>query len=163
MVLIPAKMTGMTKGSGSGNRREDQPTWQSVTAVGMLTTIVAEQLDYTRSQLSLVEQARPSRPDARVLDDETVAETLRVYGTMADDHRSLFAEQGRRRQAEPTLTPADRAQVDAYVELVAEQLAALDAILTLARQIEGHTIEKVLATSDLELGLQALLDGGHIR
>lgn len=82
---------------------------------------------------------------------------------MADDYRSLFAEQGRRWQAEPTLTPADRAQVDAYVALVAEQVAALDAILALAREIEGHTIEKVLATSDLELGLQALLGGGRIR
>jgi len=129
----------------------------------MLTTIVAEQLEHTHSQLALLEQARPSRPNARVLDDETVAETLRVSGTMADDYRSLFAEQGRRWQAQATLTPADRGQVDAYVELVAEQRAALDAILVLARQIEGHTIEKVMATSDLELGLQALLGGWHIR
>ncbi|MGH3513178.1 MAG: hypothetical protein ACRDRB_12980 [Pseudonocardiaceae bacterium] len=153
----------MTKRSRSGIGRRDQPTWQPVAAVGMLTTIVAEQLEYTRSQLALLEQARPTRPDARVLDDKTVGETLRVYETMADDYRSLFAEQGRRWQAEPTLTPADRAQVDAYVELVAEQLAALDAILALARQIEGHTIEKVLAKSDLELGIEALLGGGHIR
>ncbi|MGH3772142.1 MAG: hypothetical protein ACRDRW_12230 [Pseudonocardiaceae bacterium] len=75
----------MTKGSRSGTGRENQPTWQPVATVGMLTTIVAE------------------------------------------------------------------------------QRAALDTILALAQQIEGHTIEKVLATSDRELGLRALLSGGHIR
>ncbi|MGH3833583.1 MAG: hypothetical protein ACRDRS_24630 [Pseudonocardiaceae bacterium] len=153
----------MTQGSRSGTGREDQPIWQPVTAVGMLTTIVAEQLEYTRSQLALLEQARPSRPDAKILDDHTVAETLRVYGTMSEDYRALFAEQGRRWRAETTLTPAARAKIDAYTELVTEQLAALDAILALAREIEGHTIEKVLATSDLELGIQALLGGRGIR
>ncbi|MGH9062219.1 MAG: hypothetical protein ACRDZY_22320, partial [Acidimicrobiales bacterium] len=71
----------MTKRSRSGIGRRDQPTWQPVAAVGMLTTIVAEQLEYTRSQLALLEQARPTRPDARVLDDKTVGETLRVYET----------------------------------------------------------------------------------
>jgi hypothetical protein len=96
--------------------REDQPTWQPLAAVGTLTSIVTEQLEHTRTQLALMEQARPSRPDARILDDHTVAETLRVYGQMAQDYRALFAEQGRRWQAQTTLSATQRAQVDAYVE-----------------------------------------------
>jgi len=33
-------------------------------------------------------------------------------------------------------------------------------MLALARQIQGHTIEKIMAKSDLELGLEALLGPG---
>lgn len=141
--------------------REDQPTWQPVTAVGMLTSVVTEQLEHTRTQLALMEQARPSRPDARILDDYTVTETLRVYGQMAQDYRTLFAEQGRRWQAQTTLNTTTRTAVDAYVELVEAQLRALDDILALTREIQGHTIEKIMVTSDLELGIEALL--GHLR
>ena len=32
-----------------------------------------------------------------------------------------------------------------------------DSVLALVQEIEGHTIEKILATSDLELGIEALL------
>ncbi len=141
----------------SGAGREDQPTWQPVAAVGVLTSVVAEQLEHTRSQLTLMQQARPSRPDAKILDDHTVSETLRVYGQMADDYRTLFAEQGRRWQAEPTLSTTSRVQVDTYVELVETHQAALDDILALTREIQGRTIEKIMAKSDLELGIEALL------
>jgi len=90
-----------------------------------------------------------------------VSETLRVYGQMADDYRDLFAEQGRRWQAETTLTTTSRRQVDAYVELVEAHRVALDDILGLTREIQGHTIEKIMAKSDLELGIEALL--GHLK
>ncbi len=62
----------------SGTERDEQPAWQPVAAVGMLTSVVQEQLDHTRAQLALMDQARPCRPDARILDDHTVSETLRV-------------------------------------------------------------------------------------
>ncbi len=154
-----ASMAKTTRRSKAG-RREQQPTWQPVTAVGILTATVAEQLDHTRAQLVLMEQARPTRPDAKILDDHTVSETLRVYGQMAADYHNLFAEQGRRWQAETTLSATQTTQVDAYVALVAEHLAALDDMLALTRQIQGRTIEKIMAKSDLELGIEALL--GHL-
>jgi hypothetical protein len=112
-----ARMTN-NRSRRSGAGREEAPSWQPVATVGMLTSVVAEQLERTRSQLALMKQARPSRPDAKILDDFTVSETLRVNGKMAQDYRDLFAEQGRRWQAETTLTATNRAQVDAYVELV---------------------------------------------
>jgi hypothetical protein len=156
-----ARMTNKrSRQSGAG--RENPPSWQPVTAVGMLTSVVAEQLEHTRAQLVLMEQARPARPDARILDDYTVSETLRVYGQMAQDYRTLFAEQGRRWQTETTLTTTTRTAVDAYVELVEAHLTALDDILALTREIQGHTIEKILAKSDLELGIEALLGPGYL-
>jgi hypothetical protein len=142
--------------SGAG-RAQCQPTWQPVAAVGMLTSVVAEQLEHTRAQLALMEQARPTRADARILDDHTVAETRRVYGQMAQDYRTLFAEQGRRWQAQSALTTATRPAVDAYAELVEAHLAALDDLLALTEEIQGHTVEKIMAKSDLEPGIEALL------
>ena len=154
-------MAKTSRRSGAG--RDDQPTWQPVAAVRMLTSVVAEQLEHTRAQLALMDQARPTRRDARILDDHTVTETLRVYGQMAQDYRTLFAEQGRRWQAETTPSTTTRTQVDAYVELVEHQLRALDDLLALTREIQGHTIEKIMAKSDLELGIEALLGPGYLR
>ncbi|HZD14339.1 MAG TPA: hypothetical protein VE196_04275 [Pseudonocardiaceae bacterium] len=51
--------------------------------------------------------ARPTRTDARILDDHTVSETLRVYGQMSADYRDLFTEQGRRWQADPALSATE--------------------------------------------------------
>jgi hypothetical protein len=85
-----------------------------------------------------------------------------VYGQMAQDYRTLFAEQGRRWQTQTTLTTTTRTAVDAYVELVEAHLTALDDILALTREIQGHTIEKILAKSDLELGIEALLGPGYL-
>jgi hypothetical protein len=144
-------------------RTQHQPTWQPVAAVEMLTTVVTEQLEHTRAQLALMEQARPTRPDARILDDHTISETLRVYGQMADDYHDLFAKQGRRWQAETTPATPTRQAIDAYVALVDAHRAALDDMLALTRQIQGHTIEKIMAKSDLELGIEALLGPGFQR
>jgi hypothetical protein len=147
--------------SGAG-RTQRQPTWQPVAAVGMLTAVVTEQLEHTRAQLALMEQARPSRPDARILDDHTVSETLRVYGQMAQDYRNLFAEQGRRWQTETIPATTARQAVDTYAQLVDAHQAALEDLLALAQQIQGHTIDKIMAKSDLELGIEALLGPGYL-
>jgi hypothetical protein len=158
-------MTRMTnkrsRPSGAGHTQR-QPIWQPVAAVGMLTAVVTEQLEHTRAQLALMEQARPNRPDARILDDHTVSETLRVYGQMAQDYRDLFAEQGRRWQTETTPATTTRQTVDTYAQLVDAHLAALEDLLALAQQIQGHTIDKIMAKSDLELGIEALLGPGYL-
>lgn len=136
----------------------EEPNWQPVSMVGPLTAMVAEQLADTRTMLGLLEQARPGRAGAKVLGDADVSETLRVYGVMATDYEHLFAEQGRRWQRSG-LSAAQRGAVEAYVALVEEHRQALAAILDLAREIEPWTIEKVLAKSDLELGIEALTNG----
>ena len=157
------RMTNKRSRRSGAVRTQHPPTWQPVDAVGMLTAVVAEQLAHTRAQLALMEQARPTRPDARILDDHTISETLRVYGQMAEDYRDLFAEQGRRWHAETTPATPTRHAIDAYVALVEAHRAALDDMLALTRQIQGHTIEKIMTKSDLELGIEALLGPGFQR
>lgn len=155
-------MTNKRSRRSGAVRTQHQPTWQPVAAVGMLTAVVAEQLAHTRAQLALMEQARPTRPDARILDDDTIFETLRVYGQMAEDYRDLFAEQGRRWQAETTPGTPTRHAIDGYGALVDAHLAALGDMLALTRQIQDHTIEKIMTKSDLELGIEALLGPGYL-
>ncbi len=136
--------TRRSQASGVGHAPRP-PIWRPVTAVGMLTAVVAEQLKHTRAQLAVLEQARPGRPDAKILDNYTVLETLRIYGQLAADYRSLFAEQGRRWHAETIADTPARHAVDAYIELVKANLAVLDELLTLAGQIQNHTLEKIMA------------------
>jgi hypothetical protein len=81
---------------------------------------------------------------------------------MAEDYRDLFAEQGRRWQAETTPGTPTRHAIDAYVALVAAHLTALGDMLALTRQIQDHTIEKIMTKSDLELGIEALLGPGYL-
>lgn len=137
--------------------RAEEPNWQPLSAVPLLAAMVAEQLADTRTMLGLLEEARPSRADAKVLGAEDVSETLRVYGEMAEDYEHLFAEQGRRWQ-ETDLTGPQCTAVEAYVSLVDAHRQALAAILDLAREIAPATIEKVLAKTDLELGIATLAD-----
>ena len=40
--------------------------------------------------------------------------------------------------------------------------AALDDMLALTRQIQGHTIEKTMTKNDLELGIEAILGPGYL-
>ena len=136
-------MTRRSPASGSGHLPRS-PIWRPVTAVGMLTAVVAEQLKHTRAQLALLEQARPGRPDARIVDNYTVSEILRLYGQLAADYRRLFAEQGRRWRAETSADTAARDAVEVYLELVTANLAVLDELLTLARQMQDHTLEKIM-------------------
>lgn len=126
--------TKRSRPSGTGRKRR-QPIWRPVAEIGMLTAVVTEQLKHTRDLLALMEQAQPSRPDARIIDNYTVSETLRIYGQMAVNYRSLFAEQGRRWQAETTSNAAIQQAVNAYTKLVDEHLAVLNELLTLTRQV----------------------------
>ena len=136
--------------SSVASRKPHPPIWRPVAAVEMLSAVVTEQLKHTRALLALMEQARPSRPDAMILDDYTVSEALRIYGQMAVDYRRVFAEQGRRWQAETPPDAAIRQAIDAYTKLVDEHLTVLDNLLPLARQVQNHTLEKIMAKSDLK-------------
>jgi len=137
-------MTAKTARPSGIGRKQRPPIWRPVAAVDMLTAVVTEQLKHTRALMTLIEQARPSRPDATILDDYTVSETLRIYGQMAIDYRRVFAEQGRRWQAETTSDVTIRQAIDAYAKLVDEHLTVLDDLLTQAQQVQNHTLEKIM-------------------
>src|ERR1700751_2386466 len=61
------------------------------------------------------------------------------------------------------LSVGQRHEVDRLTEQVGRCRIVIDSILSLAEQLKQGTIEKVLAKSDLELGLEFLLSKGKPR
>ena len=110
-----------------------EPTWQPLSAVGVLTAHIGEGITLARDQLTMLARAR-DRP--YLLDDATVTRLRAAFENTRED-TELFAEQGRRWQAAARWCrrPAR------------------------PRRRGPRRRDTVLATFDLELGLEALF--GH--
>ena len=134
-----------------------EPNWQPVTAVTMMAGMLTGQLAANREQLELLERARR---EPWLLDDATVDRVKKVFGVQRDD-MWLWEENGRRWQA-LDLDTATRAQVDGYMSLAAQFATTSTEVLALADELAGGTISKVMAKSDLELGIEALHRDGPI-
>ena len=93
-----------------------------------------------------------------VLDDATVARIIRVHQDQADD-LMLFQNQAGKWNAVPGLTPAQRAAVWEYEAAIGELRRLNAEVLAAAEQLKPVTIEALLARSDLEAGIKALLRG----
>jgi hypothetical protein len=88
-----------------------------------------------------------------------VADVERVIATWtvtAEDLDHLFAEQGRRWQHQAQATPHAR-DVERFCALVGEQRAIVGQIHPQAHELQAVTMERLLAKSDLEVGLDAIL------
>ncbi|MGH9011108.1 MAG: hypothetical protein ACRDYF_14840 [Acidimicrobiia bacterium] len=95
-----------------------------------------------------------------MLDDATLDRVERVWGQTLGDHW-LYVEQVARWKREP-LTPAQRQGVERLDGQVAALGEVLASILELAKELRHGTIDRVLAKSDLELGLESFLRGGDL-
>jgi hypothetical protein len=71
----------------------------------------------------------------------------------------LFQNQADRWKATPDLTGTQRDGVTAYEALIAELRQVNSEVLAVAAELAHGTIETVLAKSDLELGIEALMRG----
>jgi hypothetical protein len=100
-----------------------------------------------------------AREQPYVLDDMTVTWVMTVF-TQTRTDLALYGEQGRRWQG-LDLGATHRRDVDRFVDLVAAELDLVEQILALAEELKAATIERMLAKSDLELGLEAL--ARHLR
>jgi signal transduction histidine kinase len=95
------------------------------------------------------------RDRPQVLDDATVERSIKLH-TEQRDFLWVFAEQLARWRNEQPMD-AQRRELDRLEEQLERLRAVLDDILALAKELKQGTIERVLAKSDLELGLEALL------
>ncbi|MFI7135797.1 hypothetical protein ACIBQ1_59840 [Nonomuraea sp. NPDC050153] len=143
----------MARGDGGGRDGRGEPEWRPVSDVDMMTAVVLEQLGANRDQLRTLE---PARRSPHLLDDHTVERIKQVFGEQRDD-MWLWVETGQRWQAQD-LTAAEAAKVDQYVTAVEAFAASNTVILALADELAAGTIEKRLARSDLELGMEALAE-----
>ena len=100
----------------------------------------------------------PARSQPYLLDDATVARIIGVHHDQAGD-LDLFQNQADRWKASPDLTEAQRAGIAAYEALIAQLRQVNSEVLAVAAELAGGTIETVLAKSDRELGIEALMRG----
>jgi signal transduction histidine kinase len=128
------------------------PNWQPLTALPLIASLIDGELadgqEHHASLLSV--RGRP-----HVLDDATVERSIKLH-TEQRDFLWVFAEQLTRwRHEQPSF--AQRRELDRLEGQLERLRAVLDDILKLAEELKQGTIERVLAKSDLELGLEALL------
>ena len=88
------------------------------------------------------------------LDDATVDHAVRVYENQREQ-QVLFRNQADRWAGE-VVTTAEKAALTTYVAALEELDRLTDEVLMMCSTLSGQAIEKLLAKSDLKVGLEAL-------
>jgi hypothetical protein len=129
----------------------DQPDWQPISRLDLIGSMIDGMLQDAEKHYQTVLEAS-AKP--HILDDHTVSRVFEVFESQKDD-LWLFEEQLARWKMDK-LSGAQRHEVDRLTEQLGRCRTVIDSILSLAEQLKEGTIEKVLAKSDLELGLDFL-------
>jgi hypothetical protein len=135
---------------------EREQNWYPISDVGWFTEHMREGIAVTAGQLDLLQPAL-ARPG--LLDDATAAGIVRVHQDQAGD-LVLFQNQADKWNAAPGLSAAQRAAVREFEEAISEVRRLNAEVLAAAGKLKPATIEALLARSDLELGIDALVRGG---
>ena len=128
------------------------PNWQPLTALSLIASLIDGELADGQEHHATLLSVR-DRP--YVLDDATVERTIKLHAEQRD-FLGVFAEQLTRwRNEHPS--DAQRRELDRLEGQLERLRKVLSDILALAEELQQGTIERVLAKSDLELGIEALL------
>ncbi len=134
--------------------KHQQPQWQPIRMLPTLARHIDGMLEADREQYETLLEAKPK---PHVLDNATVARVISVFTKQQQDFW-LFEEQLKRWQSGP-LTAAQRQEVERLVGQMRALRQNNEKVLRLSRELAQGTIEKQLAKSDAELGLEFLLRG----
>src|SRR6266487_323522 len=132
--------------------QQKQPQLQPIIMLPTLATHIGGMLEADVEQYETLKLAR-GKP--HVLDDFTVNRIKQVFGTQKNDFW-LFEEQLKRWQA-GQLTDEQRAEVMRLVEQMRRLRENNTRVLELAGELSKGTIDKIMAKSDAELGLEFLM------
>ena len=149
-----AKQKKRRPGPGGPGRPQPKSHWQPIEALAMVTAHIDGMLQADREQYETLLQAKPK---PHVLDDFTINRVIAAFTTQRNDFR-LFDQQLQRWQAGP-LTDDQRREVERLVEQMRLLRENNEQVLTLARELSQGTIDKVMAKSDVKLGLEMLMKG----
>jgi hypothetical protein len=130
----------------------EQPHWHPIAMLATIARHIDGMVEADQEQLATLQEAR-TKP--YVLDDDTVTRVKRAFTTQREDFW-VFEEQLRRWQA-LKLTTEQRAEVTRLQGQLVRLRQINSDVLALAEELSKGTIEKQLAKSDVELGLEALL------
>jgi hypothetical protein len=129
-----------------------EPNWQPISMLATIASLIDGGLADAREHYATLLQARPK---PFVLDDQTIEHTRRVNGEgleWCDVYDAQLERWGMER-----LSDAQRREVARLVGVSGELRVELTRILALAEELGRGTIERQLAKSDLELGIEHLL------
>ncbi|SIO86148.1 hypothetical protein [Nocardiopsis sp. JB363] len=133
---------------------EEQPDWKSPTWLPTMTEHLEGMLQASREQLDML---GPALAQPYKLDDATVDRMKRAFQIQLDD-LWLWEEQARRWREglHGDLTDAQKAGVEKMQGLV-KQIRDVDTkVLDASEKISQVTIDKLMAKSDAQVGLEAL-------
>jgi len=144
----------MSKKKKTGNHQPGQqkPRWQPIT---MLPTLARNIDGMVESDVEQYQNLLQARGKPHVLDDFTVNRVKQVFGKQREDFH-LFEEQLQRWGSEE-LTETQRTEVTRLVEQMKKLRENNTKVLELADELGKGTIEKIMAKSDEELGLEYLM------
>jgi len=128
------------------------PTWQPISMLATVASLIDEGLVDGREHYATLSQARPK---PYVLDDATIERTKRVNGEGLEWCEVYDQQLGRWRGQR--LTDAPRREITRLEGVNHELRLVLRQTLELADELGRGTIERQLAKSDVELGLEYLL------
>ncbi|SRR5260370_23935235 len=134
------------------------PQWQPISRLSLIAPHIDGMLEAAQEQYQAL---LPAKSKPHVLDDYTVNRVKKVFTDQQYDLR-LFDEQLTRWSKEP-LSTQQRKEVERLVGQMKKLHEQITMILALAEQLGKGTIEKVLAKSDAELGLEFLLNPDKFR
>ena len=126
-----------------------EPNWQPISMLATIASLIDGGLSDAREHYAMLLKARPK---PFVLDDATIVRTKRVNGEGLE-WCDVYDRQLRRWRSE-RLTGARRREVARLQSVTGELRVELARILELADELGQGTIERQLAKSDLELGLE---------
>jgi hypothetical protein len=132
--------------------KQPQPQWQPISMLSMIATHIDGMLEAAQEQYQTL---LPAKSKPHVLDDYTVNHVKKVFTDQQKD-LWLFDEQLARWKS-GKLTGEQRTEVERLAGQMKKLREQITAILALADQLGKGTIEKVMAKSDAELGLDFLL------
>lgn len=126
--------------------------WQPISQMPLVASMIDGALNDTTEHIQTLAKAR-TRP--HVLDDATIDRVERVHGEQLEFVDIYAAQLQRWRDEDPS--PAQRQELDRLEEQNRRLRQVTAEVLALAAELRKGTIDRIMAMSDLELGLQTLL------
>ncbi len=131
----------------------DQIQWQPISMLSTVACFIDRNIDNATEHVANLRYFH-QRPYG-TLDEHTVTRFIRLI-TTDFEYLDIFTEQLRRWKTECLAQPL-RQEITRLEQQLPRLRALLTEAMSLARDMEERTIEKVMAKSHLQLGLEALL------
>ena len=145
----------MSKKKKPGSHRA-QPTqqWQPIARLPELHQHLSGMLESGEEQYQNLLEAKPK---PWVLDDDTINRVIKAFTGWKRDV-PLFEKQAQRWESQVE-TDGQRAELEQMRQVLVKLRQVTENVLTLSEELKRGTLERQLAKSDAELGLEVLLRG----